>query len=102
MKCKEIQSKYIPFIDDELSISELEEFLKHLRSCKNCREEYDIYYTMIMGMRYLESDSGKGEFNIDPEQKLKSAEDYLIRYRILYAEKVLIFIIICIGIIILI
>lgn len=102
MKCKEIQSKYIPFIDDKLSIHELEEFLKHLRSCKNCREEYDIYYTMIMGMRYLESDSSKTKFTIDSEQKLKSAEDYLIKYRILYAEKILIFIVICIGAIILI
>ena len=97
MKCKEIQSKYIPFIDDKLSIHELEEFLKHLRSCKNCREEYDIYYTMIMGMRYLESDSSKTKFTIDSEQKLKSAEDYLIKYRILYAQKKLIFIVICIG-----
>ena len=102
MKCKEVQSKYIPFIDDQLSIHELEEFLKHLRSCKNCREEYDIYYTMIMGMRYLESDSSKTKFTIDSEQKLKSAEDYLIKYRILYAEKILIFIVICIGAIILI
>ena len=33
MKCKEIQSKYIPFIDDKLSIRELDEFLKN----------YDIY-----------------------------------------------------------
>ena len=57
---------------------------------------------MIMGMRYLESDSSKTKFTIDSEQKLKSAEDYLIKYRILYAEKILIFIVICIGAIILI
>ena len=97
MKCKEIQRKYIPFIDDNLSIRELDEFLKHLQTCKNCREEYDIYYTMIMGMRYLESDNSKTEFKIDSEQKLKSAEDYLIKYRILYAEKIILFIVICIG-----
>ena len=57
---------------------------------------------MIMGMRYLESDNSKTEFKIDSEQKLKSAEDYLIKYRILYAEKIILFIVICIGAIILI
>lgn len=102
MKCKEVQSKYIPFIDDKLSIRELEEFLEHLKTCKNCREEYDIYYTMIMGMRYLESDNSRAEFKINSEQKLQSAEDYLVNYRILFAEKMLFFIVICIGAIILI
>lgn len=100
MKCQEVQNRFIPFIDDQLSIRELEAFLKHMEECDNCREEYDVYYTMIMGMRYLESDSVK-ELQIDSVQKLKSAQDYLMKYRILYLEKIILFVMICLGILIL-
>ena len=51
MECKEIQKLFIPFIDDKLSVSDLAAFLDHMDTCKECREEYDIYYTVIMGMR---------------------------------------------------
>ena len=54
MECKEIQKLFIPFIDDKLSVSDLAAFLDHMDTCKECREEYDIYYTVIMGMHYLD------------------------------------------------
>ncbi|MDO4167857.1 MAG: zf-HC2 domain-containing protein [Eubacteriales bacterium] len=96
MDCREIQKSFIPFIDDKLSIRELEAFLKHMESCQNCREEYDIYYTMIAGMRYLESDNMEA-FRFDSWQKLQSAEDYLIKYKIVLAEKIIIFVLLCLG-----
>lgn len=101
MDCKELQKKYIPFIDDKLSISDLDAFLNHMDSCEECREEYDIYYTMIMGMRYLDEKENLSQFKIDSEQKLRSAADYLLKYRILRLEKFLLFGVICMGIILL-
>ncbi len=101
MDCREVQKKFIPFIDDELNVTELYKFLKHLRECEECREEYNIYYTMIMGMRYLESDNNKTEFKINSDQKLRYAQDYLIKYRIIFIEKVVLFIVLCIGAILL-
>jgi hypothetical protein len=95
MDCKELQKKFIPFIDDKLSISELDEFLHHVNQCQECREEYDIYYTMIMGMRYLEESQDISVFKLDSEQKLKSASDYLIKYRILRVQKYILFIVLC-------
>lgn len=100
MNCREVQNHFIPFIDDQLSIPDLEAFLKHMESCENCREEYDVYYTMIMGMRYLDSDSTK-ELQIDSEQKLHSAQDYLWKYKIVYVEKILFLVMLCIGALIL-
>jgi hypothetical protein len=97
MDCKELQKKFIPFIDDKLSISELEEFLHHVNQCRECREEYDIYYTMIMGMRYLDESQNISVFKLDSEQKLKSASDYLIKYRILRVQKYILFIVLCLG-----
>ena len=78
MQCKDVQNKFIPFINDELNQKELKEFLGHIHQCKNCYEEYDIYYTMIMGMRYLESDNNKTELKIDSGQKIREVEDYLL------------------------
>jgi len=101
MQCKEVHGKFIPFINDELNHKELKEFLAHIRQCKDCQEEYDIYYTMIMGMRYLESDNNKTELEIDSEQRIREAEDYLLQYKILQAEKIILFVVLCIGLVLL-
>ena len=102
MDCKEVQKKFIPFMDDKLSIRELEAFLKHIDECEACRAEYDVYYTMIMGMRYLENDNNdnKTELIFDSEEKLQSAQEYLIKYKILYLEKIILLLLFGIGVII--
>lgn len=96
MKCREVQKRLIPFIDDQLSVHELDAFLQHMDSCENCREEYDVYYTMLMGMRYLENDSA-GELKMDSEKKLRAAEDALLKYKIVFAVKIILLVIIFIG-----
>lgn len=101
MQCKDVQSKFIPFINDELNQKELKEFLGHIHQCKDCYEEYDIYYTMIMGMRYLESDNNKTELKIDSGQKIKETEDYLLQYKILQCEKIILLVVLCIGLVLL-
>ena len=101
MECKEIQKLFIPFIDDKLSVSDLAAFLDHMDTCKECREEYDIYYTVIMGMRYLDERQNISEIKLDSEQKLHSAADYLLKYRILLLEKYILLAVLCIGVILL-
>lgn len=95
MDCKEVQKKYIPFIDNELRAGELEAFLRHLEECQDCREEYDIYYTMIMGMRYLEEESEKNW--IDSEERLRIAQEYLRRRHLIYLGKLAFLAVLCIG-----
>lgn len=101
MTCKDLQEKFIPFVDDKLSIHDLDAFLQHLSSCEECREEYEVYYMMIMGMRYLDEKENSSHFKIDSEQKLRSAADYLMKYRILRVEKFLLFFVICMGVVLL-
>ncbi|MGN0152815.1 MAG: anti-sigma factor family protein [Lachnospiraceae bacterium] len=55
MTCLEAQSKIIAYIDNNLEKDEKVDFLKHIQGCKDCKEELDIYYTMIEGMRQLDS-----------------------------------------------
>ena len=66
--------------------------------CPDCKEEYDVYYTMLMGMRFLESDN-MSALKMDSEQKLLSAEDYLYKYKIKFIAKILCFVLLCVGMI---
>lgn len=55
MTCLDAQSKIIAYIDHKLNKEEKVNFLKHIKGCQDCREELGIYYTMIEGMRQLDS-----------------------------------------------
>jgi len=97
MDCKEVQKLFIPFIDDTLDVKYLDAFLQHLEECQDCREEYDIYYTLIMGTRYLETDTAKAGDWVDSAEKLNSAQEYLTRYRLWHLGKMAIGVAICLG-----
>lgn len=54
MTCLEVQSKLIAYIDNTLEKDEKIDFLRHIQCCEECKEELNIYYTMIEGMRQLD------------------------------------------------
>ena len=62
MTCTQAQRLVMPYINGDISDEELEEFLKHIDTCKACREELEIYFTVDLGIRQL--DAGSGNFNI--------------------------------------
>lgn len=99
MDCRKAQKEYIEFINDRLDIWDLAKFLKHMETCEDCREEYDIYYMMIEGMRFLENE--QKEKMPDSTQKLQYAKEYLIKYRIFKIEKWVIFALLLAGVMIL-
>lgn len=71
MNCLEAQSKIMAYIEGKLPDDELREFIKHVRSCHNCHEELDIYYTLIVGMKQLdESDNISTDFKDSLDRKL--------------------------------
>ena len=55
MTCLEAQSKIIAYIDYNLDKDQKTEFLKHIQCCEDCKEELNIYFTMIEGVRQLDS-----------------------------------------------
>lgn len=65
MTCLEAQSNIMAFIDGKLSDAEVVDFVRHMQNCKNCSEELEIYYTLIVGMRKLDN-------NEDLPQNFKS------------------------------
>jgi len=58
MTCKEVERLVMPYINDELTDEELGEFLEHMESCPDCREELEIYFTVDVGIRQLDSETG--------------------------------------------
>ena len=61
MTCMEAEKMVIPYINDQLSVTELEDFIEHIKTCENCREELEI----IVG---------------DLKRKLESSEAVLRRF----------------------
>lgn len=54
MTCLEAQSKIIAYIDHNLERDEKADFPTHIKNCEDCKDELNIYYTMIEGMRQLD------------------------------------------------
>ena len=89
MTCLEAQSNIIAYIEGELDHEMKMEFLKHIKSCDNCREELDIYYTMIEGMHQMDSNipisrnfSSELQMRIERELKQGKKKKDFLRYSV--------------------
>lgn len=72
MTCLEAQSKIIAYIEHKLDRNHKQEFLNHVRNCSDCKEELNIYYTMIEGMRQLdENEPLSKDFSADLDRKIE-------------------------------
>ena len=74
MTCVEAEKMVVPYMKDELSPTELEDFLDHINTCENCREELEIHYMVDMGLKKL--DEADGTYDIVGDLKRKVAESY--------------------------
>lgn len=64
VNCKNF-ANYIPdFLTDDLSDSDLSDFLTHLDSCRACQEELSTQYLLYEGMARLETG---GPFDLEKE-----------------------------------
>ena len=64
MTCKEAE-KLIPlFLDDDLDNQDLADFLDHIDSCPECKEELTIQFLVKVGMQRLEDGN---TFNLSRE-----------------------------------
>jgi hypothetical protein len=70
LTCREAEKMVMPYIEDRLSEEELEAFLRHVNSCRGCREELEIYYTVLHGLRQLDDETGDYDMNQALEESL--------------------------------
>lgn len=86
LNCREAEKMVMPFIDGHLDEKELEAFLKHIHSCPACKEELEIYYTVSLGLRQLDSGTGVYDITGALEESLDTA---WVRVRAVRLRKVI-------------
>lgn len=98
MTCSEAQGYITPFINDELDSKVLEEFLIHIEKCADCKEELEVYYTLLTGMKQLDEERNfPSDFHIAFINKLKREEERIINKKIISIRKrVVLILVICI------
>ncbi len=63
------------FIEKKLPDDVIPGFVQHMRYCKNCFEELEIYYTLIVGMHQVDNNQELSQnFAKDLEQELNRLE----------------------------
>ena len=56
MDCKETLSLVMDYLNRELGGEILDDFLHHIRGCRECYEELEIYYIIHFAMQRLDSE----------------------------------------------
>lgn len=88
MTCLDTQRMIIGFINDDLSLEELELFLDHVNSCSECREELEVYYGLITAMKQLDDDKILyDDFSMELSSKLEKAQEKIIHSKFAYYRK---------------
>lgn len=94
MNCVDAQRLIVPFINDELNMEQLEEFIHHVHTCPDCMEELEVYYVLLAGMKQLDEDKELStNFNQDLKDLLNLSEDRIIHEKFLHIRKRIVLII---------
>lgn len=83
MTCREAQSLVNDYINRDLGEKKLDSFLKHVRECKECYEELEIYYIIHFAVQRLDSEE---QISYDVkrmlEEDLRDAEKCVRKWKI--------------------
>ena len=84
LTCYEVQHSIKEYLQEEMSLADANAFVKHVRSCPECREEVEEYYAFSSALMQLEAlDEGeeKGNFFLNVEKRLERTELAALRYK---------------------
>lgn len=57
MDCTKVQSMIEPFLKNELNDSDKDFFISHVRSCKACMDELEVYHVVYSVVDQLDNDT---------------------------------------------
>jgi len=75
----EAEKMVIPYINDKLSLVELEDFIDHIKTCEKCREELEIHYMVDVGLKKLDDENATYDIVGDLKRKLEDSVSALNR-----------------------
>lgn len=85
MECREYRKMVRGYIKDELSINQIDEFLRHIKTCKNCREELEVNFIIEHGLDRESLLQDNMDFEHELEEKIRSS---YVRMHMLHSWKV--------------
>ena len=92
MTCLEAQRLITAFINDQLSIEQLEVFLSHVNICPDCMEELEVYYALLTAMKQLdESKDFSHDYHIELLDKIQYSEDKIVHAKFVKIRKRILF-----------
>ena len=98
MTCLDAQSNITAFINDQLDMATLEEFVEHVNHCNDCREELEVYYTLLTAMKLLDEDKElSNQFSQELNWKLKSSVERIRKMKNARIRKKFYFLILAVG-----
>ena len=92
MTCIEAQALITPFINDKLSVVQLEKFLEHVQNCPDCMEELEVYFALLTAMRQLDEDEEvSSNFKLALKNKINESEEKILRAKMNHIRKRVVF-----------
>lgn len=82
MDCKEFEKNIPVFINSTMNYDQLVEFVEHVNSCEECREELDIQLLVSEGIARLE-DGGALDLRYEMDKRMGIAMSYIHRHKTL-------------------
>lgn len=80
MNCQEAQACIQPFLSHQLDVGKLDAYMKHIRSCPSCKEDLEIHYMVLVGLKLLDEDPSSREetdLSASLREELEETELYL-------------------------
>ncbi len=78
--CKEIQSLIPGYLSGNLNLRQAKDFTRHLKKCKDCREEIEISYLLDKGIERVENGETV-DLHADMEYMLSNTENAILQLK---------------------
>ncbi|MDO5520520.1 MAG: zf-HC2 domain-containing protein [bacterium] len=96
MTCREAQALITKYVQGQLDLKMLEEFLQHINNCPDCKEELEVYYIVFNGIKRLDEDENIAvNYHTEFETQLMKSELRIKKAKKRHNVKRTIYIILC-------
>ena len=84
MNCEEVHQHFDAFIDDEMSVNDTDEFIRHIEQCRDCYDDLEVYYMVLAATGELsESDLESYDLTHLLPDKLSAARKFVRRRQLI-------------------
>ena len=83
MNCQSAESMVSRYIEHNLSVDELEEFLEHVENCPSCYDELETYFIVHAATQQLDEESRDSTLNFREllEEDIRRSRHYILKMK---------------------